>query len=124
MDRPPRTRPTAHRPPPCSPSRALYRRQVRVNAESNEPESSIDWDKAWEGFKSGIKGTGAPTTRLIGDNDPVLRPTSFRANDPVQAKIRKQESFLVDVWSQPWFFYLMASLCLGVLLLLVHSMRL
>ena len=76
-------------------------------------------DKAWDDVRRSVTGASAGTK---GPSDYVSGPASgsrFRPKDSTQARIRKQESLLLDVWSQPWFFALMGAAVVGLFVLFV-----
>ena len=71
----------------------------------------------WKGVKAGIVGNTVDPSKYTSG---AAEPPTFRPKDPVQAGIRKQESFLVDVWSAQWFFALMGLAVVGTLALLFN----
>jgi hypothetical protein len=90
-------------------------------SSSSSSSEGMDWGKAWRGLKAGLRGTGS--SNYVGGAADASPGAYRRPLDPVQAKLRADEGRLVDLWTQPWFFGLMAFATFGVLVAIINNIR-
>lgn len=88
------------------------RRYLLCHADKEDRKNGVNWDDAWSNFK---RGAGLDSVDSFTDSNSE-KPAAPRNLSTSQKNIRKQESLLVNIFSNQLFFLIAGGVVFALLL--------